>query len=164
MRNLVIREATEADMAAVRRGIVELHEHERRLHPSRRPGEEMADAYLAWLREHAARDGVILVAERGGDFAGFVGGWVRQEDYIADLADWRRFGYVSDICVMPAHRGRRIAARLLGALEARLGAAGVTRMLLSTLAGNAPARAAYEREGYAPYEIVYEKRLRGENG
>jgi ribosomal protein S18 acetylase RimI-like enzyme len=71
----------------------------------------------------------------------------------------RRFGYVSDICVLPIYRGRRIAARLLEALESRLREAGVTRVRLSTLAANRAAQASYERSGYAQYEIVYEKLL-----
>jgi ribosomal protein S18 acetylase RimI-like enzyme len=164
MDDLVIRAATEADTAALRRGVIELQEHERRLHPSRRPGEEMADAHLAWLREHAARDGTILVAERGGEFVGFVAGWVRQDNHIPEHAEWNRYGYVSDICVMPEHRGRRIAARLLDAIEERLAAAGVTRMLLFAIAGNTPARTVYEREGFVPYEVSYEKLLRGGRG
>ena len=34
---------------------------------------------------------------------------------------------------------------------------GVTRIRLSALAANAPARSAYERAGYLLYEVVYEK-------
>jgi len=161
MNDPVIREATEADMANVRLGVIELQEHERRLHPSRRPGEEMADAHVAWLRRHAARDGAILVAEIDGEFAGFAVGWVRQEDHIAITAESNRFGYVSDICVMPRYRGRRIAVRLLGALEQRFAAAGVLHMLLYALAGNTMARTVYEREGFVPYEVAYEKSIGG---
>ena len=58
---------------------------------------------------------------------------------------------------MPAYRGRRIAQHLLAAIEQHLGRAGITRLRLFTLAANASARASYERAGFAPYEIVYEK-------
>jgi ribosomal protein S18 acetylase RimI-like enzyme len=80
---------------------------------------------------------------------------------IEETPDSNRFGYGSDVCVTPAFRGRGIAARLLEALEARLSLSGVARIRLSTLAANQAARAAYERSGYAPYEIVYEKAARG---
>jgi ribosomal protein S18 acetylase RimI-like enzyme len=76
---------------------------------------------------------------------------------IEETPDSNRFGYVSDVCVLSAFRGRRIAAHFLEALEARLSLRGVKRIRLSALAANKAARASYERAGYAPYEIVYEK-------
>ena len=45
-----------------------------------------------------------------------------------------RFGYVSDICVLPAFRGRRIASQLLDAMELRLRDEGATLVRLFTLA------------------------------
>jgi ribosomal protein S18 acetylase RimI-like enzyme len=92
---------------------------------------------------------------------GFTAGWIVEENVIEETPDSNRFGYVSDVCVLPAFRGRGIAARLLEALEARLSLSGVARIRLSTLAANQAARAAYERSGYAPYEIAYEKAARG---
>jgi ribosomal protein S18 acetylase RimI-like enzyme len=55
----------------------------------------------------------VLIAETQGIFVGFAAGWVEQDDNIAETADSNRFGYISDICVMPAYRGQRIALRLL---------------------------------------------------
>jgi hypothetical protein len=46
MDGLVIRPASPDDRSQLRSAIVDLHEHERRLHSSRLPGEETADAYL----------------------------------------------------------------------------------------------------------------------
>jgi ribosomal protein S18 acetylase RimI-like enzyme len=160
---LNIRPALPADRTALRAAVIELHEEERRLHDSRLPGEETADAYLAWMFAEAARDGAIFVAEAGGVFAGFAAGWIVQENVIEETADSNRFGYVSDVCVMSPFRGRRIAARLIDALEASLSMSGVKRIRLSALAANKSARASYERSGYAAYEIVYEKRVRVPN-
>jgi ribosomal protein S18 acetylase RimI-like enzyme len=101
-----------------------LHEEERRLHDSRLPGEQTADAYLIWMLAEAARDGAVFVAEASGVFAGFAAGWIVQENVIEETPDSNRFGYVSDVCVLPAFRGRRIAALLLEALEARLSLGG----------------------------------------
>ena len=158
----IIRPATPADRGDLRRAIVELQEHERRLHGTRHPGEAIADAYLAWLEERAvAAGGVILVAAADGEFAGFAAGWVEETECIPETPDSNRFGYVSDVCVLPERRGQRIVGLLLTALEQALAAAGITRLRLSTLAMNDVARRAYERAGFAPYEIVYEKRLRG---
>jgi ribosomal protein S18 acetylase RimI-like enzyme len=152
-----VRLALPSDRLALRAAIVELHEAERRLHDSRRPGEETADAYLVWMLAEAARDGAVFVAEAGGAFAGFAAGWIVQEKVIEETPDSNRCGYISDVCVLPAFRGHRIAARLIEALEARLSLKSVKRIRLSALAANKAARAAYERLGYAAYEIVYEK-------
>jgi ribosomal protein S18 acetylase RimI-like enzyme len=161
---LSVRLAQASDKAAFRAAVVELHEVERGLHDSRLPGEASADAYLAWMLAEAARNGAIFVAEVGGVFAGFAAGWVIQERYIEETPDSNRFGYISDVCVLPSFRGRRIVARLLDALEDSLSVKGIRRIRLSTLAVNRAARTSYERLGYAAYEIVYEKAARNPDG
>jgi ribosomal protein S18 acetylase RimI-like enzyme len=157
MHKPIVRPATPSDAPDLRRAVIEMQEYERRLHASRLPGEEIADAYLAWLVRQAGRNGAVLVAEAEGSIAGFAAGWVVQENHIAETAEANRFGYVSDICVMPGFRGRRIAQQLLAALEQHLARAGITRLRLFTLATNASARTSYERAGFVPYEISYEK-------
>jgi hypothetical protein len=54
----------------------------------------------------------VLVAEVAGKFAGFAAGWIVEEENLAETADSNRAGYVSDICVMPAYRGHRVAGEL----------------------------------------------------
>jgi ribosomal protein S18 acetylase RimI-like enzyme len=153
----VIRPAIESDRKALRAAIVELQEHERRLSDTRLPGEAMADAYLAWMLERAEAGGAVFVAEIDGAFAGFAAGWVEENTSLAETADTERYGFVSDLCVLPAFRRRGLAGLLIAALEAHLARAGVARVRLYVLAANEEARAAYERAGYAPYEVVYEK-------
>ena len=163
MSEVIIRLATHADLPDLRRAVVELQEHERRLHASRLPGQEIADAYLAWLqREAAEKCGAIFVAESDGVFAGFAVGWIAEHHNIAESAASNRFGHLSDICVMPPYRGQRIAHRLVTAIERHLGRAGITCLRLFTLSANASARASYENAGFAPYEILYEKLVDGQ--
>ena len=157
MHKPIVRPAMPSDAPDLRRAVIEMQEYERRLHASRLPGEEIADTYLAWLVRQAERNGAVLVAETDGSFAGFATGWVVQENHIAETAEANRFGYVSDVCVMPEFRGRRIAQQLLAALEQHLARAGITRLRLFTLATNTSARTSYERAGFVPYEISYEK-------
>ena len=160
MDGLTIRVARPSDGPQLRRAVVELQDHERRLHPSRLPGEQIADAYLAWIEKRAAeRCGAVLVAEIDGAFAGFVAGWIEEESHICETPESNRFGYVSDICVLSVYRGRRTASHLLDAVERRLRDEGVSCVKLFTLAANRAARASYERSGYAAYEVVYEKSL-----
>ena len=155
---LIIRPATAADRPNLRAAIVELQEFERILHATRRPGEEIADAYLAWLEERAVvAGGVILVAGAAGEFAGFAAGWVEETESIAETPDSNRVGYISDICVMPAFRGRRIATQLLGGIERHLRQSGVTRVRINSLAANTSAQASYRHAGFVPYETLYEK-------
>jgi ribosomal protein S18 acetylase RimI-like enzyme len=160
LNEVTIRPASPTDLVDLRQAVFELQEYERHLHPTRLSGEQIADAYLAWLKQQVQRDGAILVAEVGGTFTGFVAGWVVEDENIAETTDSNRTGYVSDVCVMPAYRGRRIAGELLSAIERRLAGAGITRVRIISLAANTSAQTAYLRVGYQPYEIVYEKHVR----
>ena len=156
MSGHIIRKATAYDKGALRGAVTELHEYE--LSSTRLPGEATADAYLVWMLATAAEQrGTVLVAEHDGAFAGVAAGWIAEENNIEETPDSNRFGLISDICVLPPFRDRRIASRLLDALTEHLAAAGVSRIRLSVLAENAAARTAYERSGFAPHEIVYEK-------
>jgi ribosomal protein S18 acetylase RimI-like enzyme len=161
MNKLTIRPAMPSDAPQLKGAVIELQDHERRLHATRLPGALIADAYLAWMQQQANESGALLVAEIEGTFAGFAAGWIAQEDSIAETQDSNSFGYISDICVLAPYRGRRIAAALLEHLENHLARAGVTRIRIGSLAANKPARACYERAGFTAYEVIYEKVIGG---
>lgn len=152
-----IRPAQPADRAALREAIIELQEFERRLSDTRRPGKEIADAYLARMESRASDGGAILIAEAGDAFVGFVSCQLCEVDYIAETPDSNRFGYVSDICVLAAWRGRGVARVLLEAAERHLAPLGIARLRINVLANNASARSSYEHAGFAEYEVLYEK-------
>jgi len=157
---MTIRHARDSDNADLRRAFIELQEVERSLHDSRVPGAEVADRYLASLWHHARHDGgAIFVAEESGLFRGFLACLVAQDERIIETPDSNRCGYVSDICVVSEARGQGIAQLLLAAAEAHLATRGVVRLRLGALAGNTAAQSAYRRYGFAPYEIVLEKRI-----
>jgi GNAT superfamily N-acetyltransferase len=103
--------------------------------------------------------GAVLVAESKDIFVGFVAGWIEETGNIGETPDSNRVGCVSDICVMPDFRGRRIATQLLNRIEQHLARFGVTRLRINSLAANKAARASYKYAGFAPYEIVYEKTI-----
>ena len=126
---LVIRPMTPHDRPSLRQAIIELQDYERLRHPTRLPGEQIADAYLDWMQRQAETDGAVLVAERNSRFIGFVAGWIEQTDNIAETANSNRFGTISDICVMPAFRGQRIAAQLLDGIEQYFRRTGCQRRL-----------------------------------
>jgi len=160
---VMIRPALPADRSHLRQAIVELQNYERVLHATRLPGEQVADAYLEWLQRQAeASSGAMFIAQNTGVFLGFVVGWIEVDEVITETPDSNRFGYISDLCVISAFRGQGIAALLLKAMEKHLRQTGVGRLRLSALAANASARTSYERVGFVPYEIVYEKVLEPE--
>jgi ribosomal protein S18 acetylase RimI-like enzyme len=121
------------------------------------PGEQVADAYLDWMLRRAETLGAVLVAENNQTFVGFVAGWIEETENIGETPDSKRIGFVSDICVMPQFRGREIASELLKGIGEHLRGLGAMRLRMHALAANRSARAAYERTGFAPYEIIYEK-------
>ena len=133
-------------------------------HTTRLPGEQVADAYLDWMLHRAETHGAVLVAESNSIFVGFVAGWIEETENIGETSDSNRVGYISDICVMPDFRGRRIATQLLKAIEQHLTGLGIARLRINSLAANKSARASYKHAGFAPYEVVYEKRSGGFNG
>jgi ribosomal protein S18 acetylase RimI-like enzyme len=157
---IVIRHARASDSPDLRRAFIELQEVERALDDSRLPGEAVAERYLAWLEAQVrGKGGAIFVADEDGIFRGFIAGWIVENDHLIETADSNRFGLVSDICVLSEARGRGIANLLLAAAERHLAAQGVTRLRLSALAGNTAAQSAYRKYGFAPYEMVLEKRI-----
>jgi ribosomal protein S18 acetylase RimI-like enzyme len=156
---ITVREATTADHGALKAAIVDLQEYERALHDSRRPGMTIVDAYIADLVQRVSeRQGLVVIAEEDGRFAGYAGGWVQQDDALAETPDSNRYGYIFDCYVIPAKRGLGIAGKLLTAVEAHLWTTGVTRIRIGSLATNLAALQAYRRHGFVAYEVVLEKR------
>lgn len=100
----------------------------------------------SWPAARVARhirhpESVVLIAERGRQFAGFA---------IMDFGD--DTAHLNLLAVAPAERRRRIGERLVAWLEATALTAGTFIVELELRAGNAAARAFYESLGYA--EVV----------
>ncbi|HEX7640196.1 MAG TPA: GNAT family N-acetyltransferase [Burkholderiaceae bacterium] len=62
------------------------------------------------------------------------------------ITDRATFGYVSDVYVLPEHRGRGLAGRLVEAIRAHPDLRGLRRMMLATR----DAHGLYARFGFAP--------------
>lgn len=156
---IVIRQAETSDRPNLLEAVAELQNYERELHETRLPGEQIADAYTRWMLSSADGGGLVLVAEDGNEFLGFAAGWIEHEENVAETSDSNRFGFVSDICILSKYRGKRIAKQLLEAIIAHFDSAGVTRVRVGVLAVNRSARLAYERAGFQPYEMIYERTI-----
>lgn len=117
---------------------------------------------MLW-RELAEGQGTMLIGEGvDGDRLGFVAGHIVDEPWPMETRDSTRYGYVSDIFVCPDVRGSGLAQTLLDAIAAHFLHVdpSLTRLRVNVLAVNAMARRAYEKAGFAPYEVMYERPLR----
>src|SRR5437899_919477 len=149
----VIRSYRPADYAGVLRGMQDLQDHERALHPSRRPAAEVPEVYLALLLLRVAeRSGAVFVAQGAGAAIGVVACYIKDIESQIETAAFSRYGYVSDIDIAAEWRGRGLAHRLLAAAEQHLAQHGVTRLRIGVLAANIAAQRAYEKFGFTPYE------------
>jgi GNAT superfamily N-acetyltransferase len=160
--NAAIRAYAETDRAAVIEALTALQEHERALHDTRVPGATSTAAYLAQLQQRlTAQSGAMFIAEAEGRFLGLVAGLIVDEPWPTETGDSTRYGYVSDIFLAPEARGAGLTQVLLDAIADHLHRADPTlrRLRVNALAVNRIALRAYEKAGFTPYEVVYERRL-----
>ncbi|MBV9519964.1 MAG: GNAT family N-acetyltransferase [Hyphomicrobiales bacterium] len=153
---VVIRRAEPSDRPKLLNAVAELQNYERELHETRLPGEQIADAYTRWMLSRAEGGGLVLAAESGGEFVGFAAAWIEQMQNVAETSDSNRFGFISDICILSGHRGKRIANQLLEAIVAHFDSAGITRVRVGLLAANRSAVRAralpHSALGFSGYE------------
>jgi len=68
-------------------------------------------------------------------------------------------GVVQNLFVRPSYRDRGLGSELLGVAEDALADAGATVVSLEAMAANDDAHRFYERHGYRPHRIEFEKRV-----
>lgn len=158
----VIRPYSGADRVAVIAALAALQEHERAIHDTRLPGDGNTTVYFdRLLEELAAKAGGAFVAEHAGRFAGVVAGFIEAYDVLLETSDSCLYGYCSDLYVEPAFCGAGLAQMLLEVLERHLAAqAPIARLRVNVLAVNRVACRGYERAGFVPYEVMYERIVR----
>lgn len=101
--------------------------------------------------------GQVFVAEQDGAVIGFVSAIAAQP--FTELDDPpATYGLITDVLVLPSHRGFGIGGRLLRQAEAFVRAAGATELRIGVLAANASARRLYLGSGFVPHLEVLVKR------
>ena len=133
---------------------------------SRKPSTSLATAgrsnrrrLFGFVAETRRGWGAVLIAEIDGAFAGFVAGWIEEETHICETPHSNRFGYVSDICVLPDYRGRRVAAGFSTPWSGAFATRASPACGFTPLPRTARREQATNVRAMRPYEVVYEKSL-----
>jgi ribosomal protein S18 acetylase RimI-like enzyme len=150
---VTVEPAAPGDADAVATLWVALAQDQRR-HGSRLLAETNRAAVRASIARHAA-DGGVAVARDGDDVAGFV----RFDVDHGPLSQSVKRGIVRDLYVVSGRRGEGIGSRLLDHAEATLRDRGVDVVAVEAVAGNDDAVRFYERRGYRPHRIEFEREV-----
>ena len=148
------------DTDALVAGIADLQEIERALSETRRPGAEIAEPYVRYLKENTAqKSGAIFVARVNEKIVGFISCWIGHNDNLAETPESNTYGYISDAYVSPEFRNQGVFQKLKTYAEKHLFQFEEVKMVrINVLADNTPALCAYQKAGYEPEEIVLMKR------
>lgn len=155
-----IRDADLArDTAVLERFIVGSNIYEAHFESDRRLDAGGGSAYLPQLIDSATKkQGRIFVAEEAGAPIAWAVCYVQQhEPFVKE--DERPYGYVSELYVEEAFRGRHIGRALLKACEDHFRTLGMKTVLIGALSANDRALKAYRATGYKDYAINLRKIL-----
>lgn len=155
----LIREYADRDSEQLEDCFVELQEHERRLDDLLAEGRAVARRYLAHMFSRCAEtEGRVFVADEGGRAVGFVCVWAKLRPRMIEEKEYE-YAYVSDLVVLPGHRGRGLGRALLERAESHARARGAKILRIGVLARNEPARGLYRSLGFEERVIEMTKAL-----
>jgi GNAT superfamily N-acetyltransferase len=159
MSDIAVRPATAGDLPVLGRlGAMLLRTHHD-FDPGRflPPGDDPEAGYAAFLGSQLDdRNGMVLVAERGGDILGYVYAGIEPRSW-KELRD--EAGFIHDVAVTDAARRERVATVLIAAALDWLRARGVPRVVIWTAAANEPGRRLFSAFGFRKTMIEMTKEL-----
>ncbi len=158
--DILIRDYSTGDSAAVVDLIRQLQTHERALYDRMKPPNEMGSWYIDKLLEACTgHRGRLLVAEEDGRILGYacVLTAVSSEAELDEVA--YRYASIEDLVVASDHRRHGLGSRLLKACEDIARAEGAPWLRISVLANNASAVRAYGKFGFKDLFLQMEKGL-----
>ena len=146
------------DRPQVEACLFELQEFEQRFDKFTLPARETIAMYMTELLELCERhNGRIYVAEHEGIVVGMVSAYLKHEDDV--LTSLNDYVYVSDIVLLPDHRGQRLGSTLLELIEAYAREVGYALMVIGALAPNDAALRTYRKFGFRDREVTLVKEL-----
>jgi len=147
------------DLEGLKACVIELQDFEHQLDSRYPDGASIVDAYIPDVLKRSERyEGHILVADVGGEIAGYAMIWARVPPEDIEDGDFE-CGRLADLVVREKYRGRGIGSRLIAEAEAYARARGVRYLRLGVLDRNSSARALYKSLGYSNCLIEMEKDL-----
>jgi ribosomal protein S18 acetylase RimI-like enzyme len=154
-----IRAYQSEDQERLEACILELQNFEHALEPDRVEGARIVarnrEDLLAIIRQNR---GQIFVAEVNAEVVGFVCVCLEHEGgiYLSTLVD---YAYISDLVVLPSHRGQGYGTALLQKAEEFARLQGMTMLKIQVLVKNQQATSVYLHAGFRPYELALLKPL-----
>ena len=147
------------DTAVLQSFIVASNIYEAQFESDRRLDAAAGADYLPQLVDSATKkQGRIFIAEEAGAPIGWAVCYVNEhEPFVKE--DERPYGYVSELYVEEAFRGRHIGRALLNACEDHFRTLGMKTVLIAALSANTRAVNAYRATGYTDYAINLRKIL-----
>ena len=153
---------TRDDHSALCTFMSDLQDLEKEWSSDRSPGPEMATDHIDYLLELAQlSDGQAFVGKLDDQLVGFLIVVVESVDEgdVHLIERYRQYGVVADLYVAEEARHQGVAGRLIDAAEEHVRQAGLSRLLITTLAQNKVALEAYARLGYESYAVTMYKTL-----
>jgi len=156
---VTIRPYRDIDSRAVERCLAALQEFEAAFEPNRADPLQYAPRYREHLLTECRENiGQIFVAELTGDIVGLVCVLARVDS--GELIEKvREHAYLTDIVVLPAHRGTGIGRDLLRTAEEYAASLGASELRIDILAANHRALTFYRDMEYQVYEVRVVKKL-----
>lgn len=135
-----------------------LHKHEHGLFDKTANWKDIEDTYMRHvitMQEHC--EGICLIAYHDNDPAGFIFGYIEeQDDSRIEIYEGKEL-YVSDGYIVEKYRRQGVYHKLNTYLEQHFLAKGVKRITRFTLINNTGMRRLLEEEGYFVTRLLYEK-------
>lgn len=142
------------------KALMELQAHEHDLSDTRKaPSIQVCEEYfLVLLKNIETQEGKIFVCLQDDVFTGFVSYYIEQMQVVFEENNSNIYALISDICVLKNFQNQGIAGHLLDKVFVHLSSNNfVGRVRVNSLTNNLSALRTYEKYGFKPYEITYEK-------
>ncbi len=147
------------DKPALQRFILGSNTYEAQFESNRRLDAAVGEEFLPELVERAtAKQGRIFVAEDAEIVLGWAVCYVEQEETYVRPEE-RPYGYVAELFVEEAERGRHIGRSLLKCCESHFRSLGLKSVHIGALSPNIRAMNAYRAAGYTDYAVNLRKIL-----
>lgn len=149
----------ETDLEGLRACVVELQDFEYELDSRFPDGAGIVDEYIPDILKRCEQyDGKILVADEADDVVGYAMVWTNVPGEDIEDGDFV-CGYLADLAVLSAYRGRGVGRALIAAAEEHARENGVQYFRIGVMAANKGAQEIYRAAGYVAFSVEFEKCL-----